>query len=104
MAVDLNGIKKIYFIGIKGVAMSGLAVICQQRGLAVFGSDVPHSFITDKILSDHNIKVFSDFSPDNLNLRPDLIVIGTSWGEDNIEVKTAIGGFPGLPIRNCAAC
>src|SRR3989338_783006 len=87
MSVDLSKIKKIYFIGIKGVAMSGLAVICRQRGLAVAGSDVAEKFIPDKILSRESILIFEDFNRQNLDWQPDLVVIGTSWGLDNPEVK-----------------
>jgi len=86
MDIELSKIKKIYFIGIKGVAMSGLAVICKQRGLEVFGSDVEEKFITDKVLAKEGIDVFEGFSKDNLDCQPDLVVIGTSWGDDNIEV------------------
>jgi len=89
MNIDLAKIKKIYFIGIKGVAMSGLAVICQQKGMKVFGSDISEKFITDKILSQHQIEVFEEFSADNLASQPDLVVVGASWGDDNIEVKEA---------------
>ena len=88
MITDLAKVKKIYFIGIKGVAMSGLAVICKELGKEVFGSDVAEKFITDKILVDHSIEVFESFLPENLDVNPDLAVIGTSWDEDNIEVAT----------------
>ncbi|MDX9893304.1 MAG: UDP-N-acetylmuramate--L-alanine ligase [Patescibacteria group bacterium] len=82
----MSKIKKVYFIGIKGVAMSGLAVICKQRGLEVCGSDVSEKFITDKILTKHDIEVVEEFLPQNLDCNPDLVVIGTSWGAENIEV------------------
>lgn len=87
--MQLDEIKKIYFIGIKGVAMSGLAVICKQRGLEVFGSDVADKFITDKVLLDNKINVLDNFSKKNLDCRPDMIVIGTSWSEGNVEVVEA---------------
>jgi len=45
MHIDLSQIKKVHFIGIKGVAMSGLSVICKQRGMEVAGSDVAKEFI-----------------------------------------------------------
>ncbi len=86
MVTDLTKIESIYFIGIKGVAMSGLAVICKQLGKEVFGSDVSEKFITDKILADHGIETFENFWPENLDVNPDLVVIGTSWGDDNLEV------------------
>lgn len=86
MTIDLDKIKKIYFIGIKGVAMSGLAVICKQKGFEVFGTDVSEKFITDKILDKARIKFFEKFSIENLDCNPDLVIIGTSWGDDNVEV------------------
>ncbi|MFA6215506.1 MAG: UDP-N-acetylmuramate--L-alanine ligase [Patescibacteria group bacterium] len=86
MNVDLTKVKKVYFIGIKGVAMSGLAVICKQRGIEVFGSDVSEKFITDKILIANEIEVFENFSAANLNCQPNLVIIGASWSDDNIEV------------------
>lgn len=87
--MTLNGIKKIYFIGIKGVAMSGLAVICKQRGLEVFGSDVEEKFITDKILAQQGIDVFENFDAANLNCQPDIVVVGASWDDANVEVAAA---------------
>ncbi|MAF13956.1 MAG: UDP-N-acetylmuramate--L-alanine ligase [Parcubacteria group bacterium] len=87
MTVNLNNIKKIYFIGIKGVAMSGLAVICKEKGMSVSGSDVTEKFITDKILIDADIEIFENFLASNLDINPDLVVIGTSWDDNNIEVK-----------------
>jgi UDP-N-acetylmuramate--alanine ligase len=89
MAVDLRQLKKVYFIGIKGVAMSGLAVICKQRGLAVIGSDVAEEFITDKILAAAGITILSGFDPLHLDWQPDAVVVGTSWGDDNPEVAAA---------------
>lgn len=69
--------------------MSGLAIICKQKGMAVFGSDVPDKFITDKILADHQIEVFEEFLPGNLDVAPDLVVVGASWDETHIEVVEA---------------
>lgn len=79
----------IYFIGIKGVAMSGLAVICKQMGKQVFGSDLTDHFITDKTLQENGIKVFEGFKPENLDRDLDLVVVGTSWGQENPEVAWA---------------
>ncbi len=89
MIIDPNKIKRIYFIGIKGVAMSGLAVICKEKGMEVAGSDVPEKFITDKILQKKNISIFDDFSATNLDFNPDLVVLGASWSENNVEFKEA---------------
>ena len=86
---DLEKAKLIYFIGIKGVAMAGLAVICQKLGKEVVGSDVAQNFITDEILAKNQIKIFENFSESNLDCQPDLIVVGASFGEENPEVAEA---------------
>jgi len=88
--INLDSVKTIYFIGIKGVAMSGLAVICKERGIAVYGSDVSEKFITDKILSDAGISVFETFAKENLDCAPDAVVVGASWDDSNVEVAEAI--------------
>ncbi len=86
---NLSQYKKIHFIGIKGVAMSGLAVICKEKGHEVMGSDVENEFITDKVLEEKEIAVFSGFYEKNLIWAPDLIVVGGSWDDTNIEVQEA---------------
>lgn len=88
--VNLSHIKKAHFIGIKGVAMSGLSVICKQRGMEVGGSDVKEEFITDKVLRQEGIEVFQEFSKKNLEWNPDLVVVGASWDESNIEYNHAL--------------
>ena len=86
--INFLQIKKIYFIGIKGVAMTGLALIFKQRGYEVYGSDVPEVFITDKILKANKIKVFKNFSVSNIKkIKPDLVVVGTSWLKNNVEFE-----------------
>jgi len=46
---------KVYLVGIKGVAMSALAIILKKMGYEVFGSDVEEVFITDEELHKNNI-------------------------------------------------
>ena len=86
---NLSQYKKIHFVGVKGVAMSGLAVICKEKGHEVMGSDVDNEFITDKVLEEKEIAVFSGFYEKNLTWSPDLIVVGWSWDDQNIEVQSA---------------
>ena len=57
--------KKIYFIGIKGVGMAGLAIMAKQAGFIVEGSDVKEEFITDKILKDEGIHIRIGFKKEN---------------------------------------
>ncbi len=81
--------QKIHFIGVKGTAMSGLAVICKEKGHEVMGSDVEKEFITDKVLEEKHIPVFAGFHEKNLTWAPDLIVVGGSWDDENREVLAA---------------
>lgn len=49
--------QKAYFVGIKGVGMTALALAMQDAGWDVMGSDVADTFITDQILETRRIKV-----------------------------------------------
>ncbi len=52
-------IKKVFFVGIKGVGMTALALAMQNAGWAVSGSDTGESFITDNILRSRRIEILS---------------------------------------------
>lgn len=81
--------KSIYFVGIKGVAMAGLAVMAQQLGLEVNGSDTAEIFPTDEMLHRHKISFHQGFAADHLKYKPDLVVISAAYGLTNPEVKAA---------------
>lgn len=88
-------IRKIYFMGIKGVGMASLALIARQAGFIVSGSDVADEFITDKVLKDAGIEVLKGFTQDNpknfFGTTPAhecmMIITGAHDGFDNEEVK-----------------
>ncbi len=69
--------------------MAGLAVICKQRGMTVTGSDVPEEFITDATLAAHDIVRNNSFSSEHVGPEVELVVVGTSWGSDNLEIIAA---------------
>lgn len=79
----------LYFIGIKGVAVSGLAIMAKQLGYLVSGSDIGESFITDELLKKHKISYFNSFDAKHLknSSKPDLVVVGASFGDHNPEYK-----------------
>ena len=70
----LDGIKHIFFVGIKGVAMANLAVFLKKAGKIVTGSDIDEEFITDRLLKKNKINWSKDFSLKNLPKEIDLIV------------------------------
>jgi len=46
----LSGVKKIHFIGIGGIGMSGIAWLCLKRGHKISGSDIKPSGITERLV------------------------------------------------------
>jgi len=90
--VDWEGVKKVYFIGIKGTGMVGLAEILYSKNKKVVGSDVVEPFFTDKILKRLKLKVFKGFGEKNIKNEKsvDLVVYSTVYNvENNEELKWA---------------
>lgn len=58
---QLDEVKRIYFIGIKGVGMAPLAIIAKQAKIHVSGSDLGEIFITDKYLNENRIDIDTGF-------------------------------------------
>ncbi|MCR4277847.1 MAG: UDP-N-acetylmuramate--L-alanine ligase [Candidatus Berkelbacteria bacterium] len=79
---------KLHFIGIKGMGMSGLAIMAKELGYIVTGSDTAEEFPTSEVLRQSNITVFDGFDPVNLKDKP-RIVLSAAFGSENLEVKEA---------------
>lgn len=96
-SMDYSRIKKIFFVGIKGVGVAPLSIIAHQRGFRVAGSDIAEEFITDKPLREESIKAFEGFHDHDLEIffadTPTdeclLITTGAHKGLDNPQVKWA---------------
>ncbi len=83
-----KNIRKVHFVGIGGIGMSGLAEILLSQGFEVSGSDKALTEITDH-LSGLGIKVYEGHSPDNLK-DVDVLVYSSAVTIDNPEVKAAV--------------
>ncbi|MDP3954342.1 MAG: cyanophycin synthetase [bacterium] len=94
--VNLNDIKKIYMVGIKGTGMASLGVNLKNMGIKVSGSDSPEVFFTDQLLRRHGIKVFSPFNKDNIPADVDLVVASTAYNNKNSEFKEV--EMRGIPL------
>ncbi|MFA5777419.1 MAG: UDP-N-acetylmuramate--L-alanine ligase [Parcubacteria group bacterium] len=81
--MNLNQIKKAYFIGIKGAGMTAVAEILKARGIEISGSDTKEKFFTDEILKRNNIKYFEEFKAGNIPEDVDLIIYSTAYSENN---------------------
>lgn len=78
--------KSAYFVGIKGVAMTALAVYLKEKGYRVTGSDVEDKFATDLVLEKNKVKVVSGFTPLNIKEKYDFVVVtGAHGGMTNPE-------------------
>lgn len=106
----MKKIKKIYFVGIKGVGMAPLAIIAKealrpfdkaqgsgQAGFEVAGCDIEEEFITDWALKKENIPIFVGFDRSNLirftgNIKSEEVLVVTTsahGGFDNPQTKWA---------------
>ena len=94
---NIKAINSIYFIGIKGAAITALAEILTRKKIKITGSDVGDIFFTDALLEKIKAKVYQEFDEKHLEEKFDLIVHSTAYNkENNLEVARAIK--KGLPI------
>lgn len=95
---QLSGLKKIFFVGIKGVGVCPLAIIAHQAGFSVAGSDIEEEFITDESLKKEGIQMFIGFETfevdlffNETNISECLVVTtGAHGGFDNPQAKFAV--------------
>lgn len=91
-----NRIKKVHFIGIGGVGMSGIARVAHEQGMKVSGSDLRESRYTQQ-LRDVGVTVFIGQTADNIGSEdPDVVVVSTAILETNPELQEA--QRRGIPI------
>ena len=81
-------IKKIHFVGIGGIGMSGIAELLLNQGFNISGSDLAETDITKhlkakgaKITRGHNAAVIQD---------ADVVVKSSAVKNDNPEIMTAL--------------
>ncbi len=91
--MNLNKIRKIYMIGIKGVGMTMLAQYLSENGIEIIGSDTEEKFMTDEVLGNVGINVIEKFDKNNIPHDANLIIYSRAYNSDNnIEVKIALAG------------
>ncbi len=82
-----ESMKHIHLIGICGTAMASLAGLLQLKGYRVTGSDQAAYPPMSDLLRSLAIPVAEPFSPDNLDPRPGLVVIGNALSRGNPELE-----------------
>lgn len=83
-----KNIKKVHFVGIGGIGMSGIAEILWNQGFEISGSDKSLSEVTDR-LEKLGMKIYEGHSAENLK-DADVLVYSSAVTLDNPEVKAAI--------------
>ncbi|WP_294756834.1 UDP-N-acetylmuramate--L-alanine ligase [uncultured Lactobacillus sp.] len=79
--------KQIWFIGIKGTGMASLALVLNDLGFNVAGSDIKKYTFTQEPLEKAGIRV-TEFDASNIKNSGQVIVKGNAFKNDNVEVKT----------------
>ncbi len=74
----------VYFMGIGGISMSGLAEILLEEGFTISGSDMNKSALT-KQLEEKGVKIYYGQVADNITSDIDLVVYTAAIREDNEE-------------------
>jgi UDP-N-acetylmuramate--alanine ligase len=82
-----KNIKRIHFVGIGGIGMSGIAEILWNQGFIISGSDKSLSDVTDR-LQQLGIKIYEGHSEKNIE-DADLIVYSSAVSLDNPELVYA---------------
>src|SRR3984893_9779757 len=79
--------KHIQLIGICGTAMASLAGMLQRRGFRITGSDAAAYPPMSDFLASLDIPVSQPFAAENLQPRPDLVVVGNAISRGNVELE-----------------
>ncbi|MEY8000843.1 UDP-N-acetylmuramate--L-alanine ligase [Clostridium sp. Mt-5] len=88
MSFDFIKNKKVHFIGIGGISMSGLAEILLEKGFKVSGSDIKASPTTDKLKS-IGAQIYIGQVAENITPDIDLVVYTAAISKDNEELLKA---------------
>ncbi len=83
----MGRIRRIHFVGIGGVGMSGIAEVMQNLGYQVSGSDLRENATVQR-LAEQGIRIDLGHAAENVR-RADVVVISTAVAPDNPEVVAA---------------
>ena len=80
----------IHILGICGTFMGGLALIARQLGYQVSGSDQNVYPPMSTQLAEQGIQLMEGYRKENLEPKPDLVVIGNAMSRGNPEVEAVL--------------
>jgi UDP-N-acetylmuramate: L-alanyl-gamma-D-glutamyl-meso-diaminopimelate ligase len=83
-------IRHIHLIAICGTAMGTLAGMLKARGFHVTGSDQNIYPPMSEMLAQWEIPILKGFQAENLNPKPDLVIVGNAVSKTNPEVEALL--------------
>ncbi len=81
-------VKRIHFVGIGGIGMSGIAELLVNMGFTVSGSDMKTSKYTDRLSSLFDVRIFEGHAAENIG-DAQVVVYSSAIRDDNPEVVRA---------------
>lgn len=92
-----RNVKRIHFIGIGGIGMSGIAEVLCNLGFTVTGSDARKSKNTNRLETLFNIEIAEGHRAENVG-SAQVVVYSSAVKDDNPEVLVAKNrGIPVIP-------
>ena len=84
--MDLNSVKRVFFLGIGGIGMSAIARFFKSKGIEVYGYDKTPTILTSNLLKE-GIEIHFDDNIKNIPDNIDLYIYTPAIPSDNNEFK-----------------
>ncbi len=85
--MEMGRAKKIHFVGIGGVGMSGIAEVLHNLGYQISGSDITENAVSRR-LADLGIQIFIGHAADQVG-ESNAVVVSSAIDQENPEIKEA---------------
>ena len=93
----LGRTRRVHFVGIGGIGMSGIAELLANLGYAVSGSDARHSDVTTRLEQSFGVMVFEGHRAEQVG-NADVVVFSSAIRATNPEIVEARArGIPVIP-------
>ncbi len=96
--VGWDGLQTVHLIAVAGVGMTALAGLLKARGARVRGSDEQVYPPMSDVLADLGIEVIEGYRAENLEPRPDLVIVGNKISRGNPEAEALLESS--IPYRS----
>lgn len=80
----------VHILGICGTFMAGVALIAREAGFRVTGCDANAYPPMSTLLAEQGIEVIQGFDPAQLDINPDIVVVGNAMSRGNALVEAVL--------------